>query len=124
MQLPCADDSDALPLAQRKRKKRPPLVLFGGTAQTINGWVGHHKPLAEGRTLLQYDLRGQGRMTSLSIADCSLRRHVADFEELVLNRLNLPTPVDLVSRLNPKVDRVSSRMAVVWFVEKSKHDWR
>ena len=88
LQLPCADSG---------AQQQPALVLLGGTAQTINGWVGHHKQLAAGRALLQYDLRGQGRATTLSIVDCSLRRHVADFEELVLRRLKLPTPCDLVS---------------------------
>jgi len=59
------------------------VVLFGGTAQTINSLVGHHGPLSSGAELLQYELRGQGTTTTLPLDDCSLERHVQDFEEVV-----------------------------------------
>lgn len=79
----------------------PPLVLLGGTAQTINGWVGHHKQLSAGRRrFLQYELRGQGR-TTLNLSDCSLKQHIADFERLITRELQIPAPVDLVRPNNP-----------------------
>jgi len=81
--------------AQNGAPGSTPLVLLGGTAQTINGWIGHHSPLSRDRTFLQYELRGQGR-TTLSVDDCSLLQHVADFERLV-QELGLKTPVDVVS---------------------------
>jgi pimeloyl-ACP methyl ester carboxylesterase len=60
----------------------PPLVIFGGTAQTINSMIGHHSQLAKTRAVLQYELRGQGTTTTLPLDDCSLERHVQDFEEV------------------------------------------
>ena len=61
----------------------PPVVMFGGTAQTLDNLVGHHIALAQSRAVLQYDLRGQGRITSLPLTDCRLEQHVADYAELV-----------------------------------------
>lgn len=60
-------------------KKVPQLVIFGGTAQTINYMVGHHKDLALRRGVLHYEIRGQGRKTTLPVSDCSLKQHVKDF---------------------------------------------
>ena len=66
-------------------QNRHPIVLIGGTAQTINSLLGHHAPLANmsGRGLLQYELRGQGTTTTLPLDDCSLARHVEDFDAVL-----------------------------------------
>ena len=59
-----------------------PLVLIGGTAQTINSLVGHHTQLNK-NGLLHYELRGQGRTTTLPLDDCSLSQHVKDFDNVI-----------------------------------------
>ena len=80
----------------------PPVVLLGGTAQTIQSLSGHHAPLADANRsgLLQYEMRGQGRTTSLPLTDCSLERHVHDFRDIVRARPDFVCPhtgqVDLV----------------------------
>ena len=63
----------------------PPIVLIGGTSQTIASLLGHHTPLANisGSGLLQYELRGQGKTTTLPLDDCSLARHVEDFDAVL-----------------------------------------
>ena len=61
----------------------PPLVLFGGTAQVLNSMLTHHGPLSKGRALLHYELRGQGTTTTLPCSDCTLERHVADFDAVM-----------------------------------------
>ena len=61
-----------------------PLVLIGGTAQTINSLVGHHTQLNQ-NGLLHYELRGQGRTTTLPLDDCSLSQHVKDVLKFMLN---------------------------------------
>ena len=79
----------------------PPVVLFGGTAQTINSLMGHHGPLAKrGGGLFQYELRGQGTATTLSLDDCSLARHVEDLSAV------LDAAADEGMVLGPTVDLV------------------
>ena len=73
---------------------RPPLVLLGGMTQTLASWGGQLRPLSETREVVVYEARGQGS-TELSLEDCSMERHVADFVALV-EGLELRTPVDLV----------------------------
>lgn len=77
--------------------RMPLLILFGGTAQTINNMVGHHRDLAQHRGVLHYEIRGQGRETTLSLHDCSLKQHVDDFLEVLdANPHYVPgEPVDL-----------------------------
>lgn len=88
--------------AMARKRVGTPVVLLGGTAQTINSLCGHHAPLAAGGGggLLQYELRGQGRTTSLPLADCSLARHAADFQDILRQRPDFACPstgrVDLV----------------------------
>ena len=61
----------------------PLLAVFGGTAQTISNMMGHHRSLSKNRGLLHYDIRGQGRQTTLPLTDCSLKQHVNDFLEVL-----------------------------------------
>lgn len=80
------------------RAKVCPMVLFGGTAQTLNSLIGHHAPLAARGGLLQYDLRGQGRVTNLSLDNCSLQQHIQDFSEVakgLLDKDDVPIQVNL-----------------------------
>jgi len=70
-----------------------PLVLIGGMTQTLASWGGQIRPLSGNRTVVAYETRGQGT-TTLSLADTSYPRHVADLNHL-LDALELPGPVDL-----------------------------
>lgn len=72
---------------------RRPLVLVGGMTQTLASWGGQLRPLAETRTVLAYEARGQGT-TELDLGDCSLARHVDDFAALHA-ALGFTGPVDL-----------------------------
>lgn len=75
-----------------------PLVLLGGTSQTISSFVAHAGTLAKTRPLLQYETRGQGRHTSLPLEDCSLANQVADFDSIMTELEHLHGvrgPVDL-----------------------------
>ena len=80
-----------------------PIVLIGGTAQTIHSLVGHHSTIANstGKGLLQYELRGQGRTTTLPLDDCSLERHVEDFRQIIESSDDF-----VVSKEDGKVDLV------------------
>ena len=64
----------------------PCVVLLGGTAQTIHSLVGHHHALTTEhgrRCLLHFELRGQGRTTSLPLEQCGLDTHVDDMRQLL-----------------------------------------
>ncbi|KAL1504060.1 hypothetical protein AB1Y20_010470 [Prymnesium parvum] len=76
---------------------RPPLVLIGGTAQWLESWTGHLSGLAQERQVLLYEARGQaGATSSLDVADCSLRRHAADFAGVVAEAGLCEEPFDVV----------------------------
>lgn len=63
---------------------RPPLVLLGGTAQTIESWVGHSQALARDRELVIPELRGQGKqLEALDVDNVCLPRQVEDLEALL-----------------------------------------
>lgn len=72
---------------------QPPLVLLGGTTQTVASWSAQLRPLAARREVIAYETRGQGQ-TDLDLTDCSPARHVEDFTALV-QALGLRTPIDL-----------------------------
>ena len=80
----------------------PCVVLLGGTAQTIHSLVGHHAALTAEhgrRALLHFELRGQGRTTSLPLEQCGLATHVDDVRQLLdaADFARAPAePVDLV----------------------------
>jgi pimeloyl-ACP methyl ester carboxylesterase len=61
----------------------PPIVLLGGTAQTLNSMLMHHAPFSKHRDILHYECRGQGVTTTLSLQDCSLKQHVEDFNDVM-----------------------------------------
>lgn len=72
----------------------PPLVLIGGTAQSINSWVGHMHALSKDRRLIIYEARGQGKTTGLDLEKASIQTHIEDFRR-VHSALALPGAVDL-----------------------------
>jgi len=60
----------------------PPVVLLGGTAQTINSWVSHFPGLSQEREVLVVELRGQGAGNDLLPPfDVGLQAQVLDLEE-------------------------------------------
>jgi len=79
---------------------KPPLVVLGGTAQTVHSWVGHVQALSRDRDLLILELRGQGpKNPALPPLDVSLPAQAADVAA-VLESPDLgwrqEGPVDLV----------------------------
>ena len=63
-------------------QKLPPVILLGGTAQTLDSWQGHLTALSSKRKVLLYETRGQGGAFAdggLSLEDCSLEKHASDF---------------------------------------------
>lgn len=71
-----------LRVAAAKDKGLPPLVLLGGTAQTINSWVGHYAGLSRERDLWIVELRGQGQENQhLPVSDVSLQVQASDLKE-------------------------------------------
>ncbi len=88
-----ADTDAAAPTDTDTDAAAPPLVLLGGMTQTVSSWSGQLRPLAQTRTVLAYEARGQGA-TRLSLDDASLSQHVNDAANL-LSALEISGPVDL-----------------------------
>ena len=59
-----------------------PVVMLGGTAQTIQSLVGHAQHFSHTRDCLQYEARGQGLNTQLPLEVCDLDQHAQDFIDL------------------------------------------
>ncbi|RYH19593.1 alpha/beta hydrolase [archaeon] len=59
----------------------PPLVIVGGTAQTINTYTMHIKPIAKSRRLVIIEMRGQGS-TELQSQYATMRQHVSDLHSI------------------------------------------
>ena len=62
-----------------------PLVLIGGTAQSITSWQAHYHSLAIKRDVVVYEARGQGPRLEDDLfdgdySDCSMERHVDDLQ--------------------------------------------
>jgi len=72
---------------------KPPVLLLGGMTQTLSSWGAQLRPLAEHRPVVAVELRGQGS-TELSLADCTLPRHVEDLAQLH-DALGLRGPIDV-----------------------------
>jgi pimeloyl-ACP methyl ester carboxylesterase len=66
---------------------RPPLVVLGGTAQTIDTFAPHINQIAKSRRLIIPELRGQGR-TELSSKHCTIQQLVEDLGS-ILNALGV-----------------------------------
>jgi pimeloyl-ACP methyl ester carboxylesterase len=71
-----------------------PLVLLGGTAQTILTFTPHMRNLSKSRRLLIPELRCQGK-TELLSANSTVKQHVQDIEKLLV-ALDIPDKVDIV----------------------------
>jgi 3-oxoadipate enol-lactonase len=71
----------------------PPLILLGGTAQTISTFSPHFKHIAKSRRLILPELRCQGQ-TELLSRNGTISQHISDFE-LILKELNVTEKVDI-----------------------------
>lgn len=60
----------------------PPLVLLGGTGQTINTFTPHIQGLRRQRRLVIVEMRGQGR-TSLDSAHCNMPQLMQDLRTIL-----------------------------------------
>jgi len=60
----------------------PPLIIIGGTAQSIYSWESHVLALARSRRVMVYECEGQGP-DKLGCKDVSLERQAAVFDEVV-----------------------------------------
>lgn len=74
--------------------KHRPMLVIGGTAQTISTFAPHLRHLSRDRRLLIPELRCQGH-TELLCTGATVAQHVEDVE-LVLQALGLASPVDVV----------------------------
>ena len=72
----------------------PPVVVLGGTAQTISTFIPHIRHLSATRRLIIPELRCQGQTELLSY-NGTMRQHVTDVEN-ILNALEIDQSVDLV----------------------------
>ncbi len=71
----------------------PPLVVVGGTTQTLGSWTSHVRALAKDRSVLVVETRGQGQ-TELSLEDCTLPVQARDLWQVV-RALDVAAPIDL-----------------------------
>jgi 3-oxoadipate enol-lactonase len=65
----------------------PPIVLLGGTGQTVDTFTPHISQITKSRRLIVPELRGQGR-TQLDTSLCNMRQQVRDLKH-VLDRLDI-----------------------------------
>jgi pimeloyl-ACP methyl ester carboxylesterase len=81
----------------------PPLVLLGGTAQTINSWIGHYPALSRHREVFCVELRGQGPPRGQGafdarlppVLDVSLSTQTEDLEDILRSTGLSNGPIDL-----------------------------
>ena len=60
-------------------QQHPPLLLIGGTAQTVNSFTPHIQKVSATRRLIIPELRGQGR-TSLDTSSISMGQYISDIK--------------------------------------------
>ena len=88
-------DSRAAQSAHSKSPEgQPPVVVLGGTAQTIATFAPHIRHLSANRRLIIPELRCQGQTELLSY-NGTMRQHVTDVEN-ILHALEVEERVDLV----------------------------
>lgn len=68
--------------------KYSPLILLGGTAQTISTFGPHLRPISANRRLIIPELRGQGRKTTLRSDHATIFQQIADLSNFI-KTLNL-----------------------------------
>eukprot|EP01038_Epipyxis_sp_PR26KG_P004773 gene4773-6695_t len=61
----------------------PPLIILGGTAQTISSFGLHISSLSRNRRIIIPEMRCQGLHTSLNIESATISQHVHDFHEFI-----------------------------------------
>jgi pimeloyl-ACP methyl ester carboxylesterase len=72
---------------ESKNESIPPLVVLGGTAQTINTFTPHIQGLRRHRRLIIVEMRGQGR-TELDSSHCNMPQLITDLK-IILKKLQL-----------------------------------
>ncbi len=72
---------------------KPPLVILGGTAQTINTFTPHIQSLKRNRRLIIIEMRGQG-ITDLDSKYCNMPQLIDDLAS-VLEKLNIRNELHL-----------------------------
>jgi len=75
--------------------EKPPLLIIGGTAQTIATYQGHLRDLAKTRRTILPELRCQGRLTELLHEHATIEQHAKDVIAL-LDTLEITSPIDCV----------------------------
>jgi len=73
----------------------PPLLIIGGTAQTIATYQGHLRDLTKSRRTILPELRCQGRLTELLHEHASIEQHAKDVIAL-LDTMSITKPLDVV----------------------------
>jgi pimeloyl-ACP methyl ester carboxylesterase len=66
-----------------------PLVIIGGTAQTVNTFLSHIQAIRKKRRLVIIEMRGQGQ-TDLDSSRCTMQQLVDDFS-IIMSKLQLPS---------------------------------
>ena len=61
----------------------PPLIILGGTAQTINSYSPHILHISKYRRLIIPELRCQGVTTSLKPELATIQQHCEDFQRFI-----------------------------------------
>ena len=86
MQIPDIDGSpkDVYFVDKGTDHTKVPLVLLGGTAQTIDTFTPHINQIAKSRRLIIPELRGQGR-TTLDPSHCTIEQLVKDLSNILNN---------------------------------------
>lgn len=72
---------------------KPPLVILGGTGQTINTFTPLIQGLKRNRRLVIIEMRGQGQ-TELDSTHCNMPQLIKDLE-VILRNINIKTPIHL-----------------------------
>lgn len=72
---------------------KPPLVILGGTAQTINTFTPHIQGLRRDRRLVIIEMRGQGK-TELDSSYCNMPQLLKDLK-VILQKLNITNNMHL-----------------------------
>lgn len=62
--------------------QHPPLVLIGGTAQTVDTFMPHINQIAKSRRLIIPEMRGQGR-TNLDPQHCKIEQLIDDLDKVL-----------------------------------------
>jgi len=80
---------------QQQQQQQKPIIIVGGTAQTISTYAQHIKQLSKSRRVLMPELRCQGTLTELDPIHGNIDRHCLDFVQF-LHAVNITTSIDFL----------------------------